>query len=111
MSSVMEPATTEVSEHLRGLLDTLERGEGVAIVSTHLGKGFCPSGRLDPAVDALLREIASRGGWLAPVSEILDHLRAAGGSGSLSSMQIARIELRFLLDQVAERARLRLSQW
>jgi hypothetical protein len=89
----------------REAIDRLEAEGGVCIVSTHLGKGFVRDGRIDAEVDDVLAYAASRPGWFAPVSEILDHLRERGGDRTLSRVALFRLELRYLLDQA--RARLR----
>jgi hypothetical protein len=61
----------------RESVDRLRAERGVCIVSTHLGKGFVRNGRVDPQVESTLRYIATLPGWFAPVSEILEHFRAA----------------------------------
>jgi hypothetical protein len=88
----------------RAGLDRLERDGGVCIVSTHLGKGFVRDGRLDPQVDDLLGYLARKPGWFVPVSSILDHLRAARPHERMTRLRLWRLELRFLLDQLAELA-------
>lgn len=87
----------------RDAIDRLEAEGGVCIVSTHLGKGFVREGRVDPEVADTLAYLASRPGWLAPVSEILDHLREHREDRPLGSAALLRLELRFLLDQVLAR--------
>jgi hypothetical protein len=91
----------------RDAIDRLEAEEGVCIVSTHLGKGFVSDGRIDAAVDDVLAYIASRPGWLAPVSEILDHLRQGTEDRTLGRAARFRLELRYLRDRA--RARLRMA--
>lgn len=91
----------------RPAVDRLEARGGVCIVSTHLGKGFARDGRLDPEIDAILSDMASRSGWFVPVSEILDHLRDRGAGGVPSRAALWRLELRYLLDQLGERWRAR----
>ncbi len=86
-------------------IDRLEARGGVCIVSTHLGKYFAREGRVDPRFDEMLRYIAAKPGWFVPVSTLLDHLRAQAPSAdrSLGRGALARLELRFLLDQVLSR--------
>lgn len=105
-------STTDASsgEHLkrrftRKRLDRLEREGGVCIVSTHLGKKYLRDGRLDPEIDAIFRDLASRSGWYAPVSEILDHLgaRVPGAGQTLGARTLLRLETRYLLDQAVSR--------
>jgi hypothetical protein len=85
-------------------LDALEERGGVCIVSTHLGKGFARDGRLDPEIREILRRIARRDVWLAPASEILDHLREAGAARQLSGGALLRLELRYLASELRARA-------
>jgi hypothetical protein len=86
-------------------IDRLEEAGGVCIISTHLGKGFARDGQLNPVTDTALRYLAGRPGWFVPVSEILDHMMAAGGGRTLSGREILRLELRFVADKLlADRA-------
>jgi len=101
----------------RAALERLEADGGVCIVSTHLGKGFCVDGRLDARFEETLRWLASRPGWFVPVSTVLDHLRSeqvrssaprSGGRAAdapLSARALARLELAYLVDQLALRLR------
>ena len=61
----------------RTSIDRLRAARGVCIVTTHLGKGFVRDGRIDSQVEDTLRYLATLPGWFAPVSEILEHFRAA----------------------------------
>lgn len=92
-------------------LDRLEADGGVCILSTHLGKGYAAGGRLDPAIDATLTALSKRKGWFVPVTQVLDHLRSrrAGSQAPLSTLQSARLELRFLRASLVERIADRLS--
>jgi hypothetical protein len=51
----------------------------------------------------MFRYIAAKPGWLVPVSEILDHLRAKKPNREIGALALARLELRFLLDQISQR--------
>lgn len=55
----------------------LERGGGICIVTTHLGKGFAKDGCVHPVTRQRLEALASRRGWFPTVGELLDWLRAA----------------------------------
>jgi hypothetical protein len=61
----------------RESVDRLRAERGVCILSTHLGKEFVRDGRVDPAVEATLRYVASLPAWFAPASAILEHFRSA----------------------------------
>jgi len=90
----------------REAIDQLEADGGVCIVSTHFGKrGYLQNGQLDSGVDEILRYIAAKPGWFVPVSEILDHLRARQSTPKLEGLGLARLEARFLLDQLRDRLR------
>lgn len=86
-------------------LDRLEETGGVCILSTHLGKGFARGGRVDPEIDAILTRLARRRGWFAPVTKILDHLRAnrPDSAEPLSTSRRVKLELRFLREMARER--------
>lgn len=81
----------------------LEEKGGVAIVSTHFGRGFARNGRLDPRVDAVLTDVARRPGWFVPVSTVLDHLRAERGAPMLGPAALLRLELRYLWHRLRRR--------
>lgn len=89
----------------REAVDRLEAQGGVCILSTHLGKYFARDGRVDPRFDAMLRYVAAKPGWFVPVSTLLDHLKehAPGAERTLQGAALARLELRFLFDQLASR--------
>jgi len=92
----------------RSAIDRLEGEGGICILSTHFGKrGYVSNGRLDPTVDDMLRYIADKPGWLVPASEILDHLAAQQPDRNVSTLALARIEFRFLIDQLLERLHFR----
>lgn len=57
-------------------LDRLERDGGICLVYTHFGNGsFNRADGVDPRFEERIRDLASRNGWFAPASEILDHVR------------------------------------
>lgn len=89
----------------RPALERLEEEGGVCIVSTHLGKGFAPDGRLLDEIDGVLRYLAERPGWFVPVSELLDHLAGLQGVRSLDGAAIRRLELRYLSGRLRDRVR------
>ena len=65
------------------------------------------NGRLDPGVDEILRYIAAKPGWFVPVSEILDYLKVQRPNRNIGGLALARLEIRFLIDQLLERLHLR----
>ena len=86
-------------------LDALERHGGACILYTHVGTNFVWEGELDPRLEPALRAVAERGPWMAPASEVLDHLRAHHGEHVLTDRERARLERRWIRDQVEIKAR------
>lgn len=79
-------------------LNRLEREGGVCLVYAHMGGGsFNRNGGADPRFEARLKELASRNGWFATASEILDYLKAQPGwRADLSFREVVRLEILFL---------------
>jgi len=97
-------ATTFKRQFTISALDRLEAEGGICILSTHLGKGFAPDGRLDPEVDEILTGLSKRDGWFAPVSDVLDHMRARRTrDDALTSTERSMLELRFCRRKLTER--------
>ena len=93
-------------------LDRLEREGGVCIVYAHLGAGsFTRDGKADPRFLARIRDVASRNGWFAPASVILDYLAAQPGwTPTLSTRQRIRLEAKYMLERVRLQAKTRLAR-
>jgi len=87
----------------RQRIDQLAADGGVCVVSTHFGKGFVRDGRVNPETKSLLRHLADKGGWLVPVSEVLDRLLATGRGRTLTQGELLRIELRFVAERIRHR--------
>lgn len=83
----------------RESIDRLRSERGVCILSTHLGKGFVRDGRVDSQVEDMLRYMAGLPGWFAPVSEILEHFRAAASHLERPYHVHAWYELRHVLER------------
>jgi hypothetical protein len=83
----------------RQAIDRLRAEQGLCILSTHLGKGFVRSGRVDPRVDDALRYAASLPGWFVPVSEMLDWFVAQRPPAERSGRQQLAIEFRHAADR------------
>jgi hypothetical protein len=86
-------------------LDALERTGGACILYTHFGTNFTWQGALQPELEQALRAVVERDAWCAPVSEVLDHLRADRGDRVITDGERAHLERRWMLDQVRIRAR------
>lgn len=83
--------------------ERLERGGGVCIVATHLGKRYTHDGVVEPGVERLLRELANRNGWFVPVGELLDWMRTRNDGGRLSRAEWRRMQWRWAQDLVRRR--------
>jgi hypothetical protein len=79
--------------------DQLETEGGLCILYTHFGKYFVDSNRLDPEFERLMKRLASKNAWFAPVSTILDYLREKNGARVITSAERARIEWRWLFEK------------
>ena len=84
--------------------DRLEAEGGVCIMYTHLACGFANAGRVDPRTEQLLRRLADRDGWFVPVSTLLDFLRDARQTTTISARELASMEWRWAFDKVAAMA-------
>ena len=85
----------------RARVDRLAAGGGVCLVSTHFGKGFVQDGRVHPETRSLLGHLADKGGWFAPVSDVLDWMRRGARNGSaLTPGQLLGLEARFVADRI-----------
>ncbi len=86
-------------------LDELEAGGGVCIMYTHFGVDFLDDrGRPAHDVVAALTDLAGRGGWFAPVSEVLDHVRDTVGVPELGRRDVARLERSWIADRLRSRS-------
>jgi hypothetical protein len=84
--------------------DRLEAEGGVCIMYTHLACGFATAGRVDSRAEQLLRRLADREGWFVPVSTLLDFLRDARQTTTISATELASMEWRWAIDKVATTA-------
>jgi len=96
----LEPFLDAVSDEN---LDRLEAQGGVCVIYTHFGTDFTVDGKVDPRFAEAMERLAARGGWLAPVTEILDHLRAEQGDHVISDRERQMLESRWIRDQVMAR--------
>lgn len=82
-------------------LERLEEEGGLCIVYTHLAAGFAADGRVHGEVRRRLERLARRGGWFAPVSEVLEHLRGGQtpAERTVDEETLGRLERRWLLDR------------
>lgn len=81
-------------------IDALCEQNGLCIVYAHFGGGFAPEGRLHPEFRRRIEYIAGKQPWVAPVSEVLDYLRARRPQQQpISQAALRRLEVRWLADR------------
>lgn len=85
--------------------ERLERDGGCCLVYTHLGKHFAEDVRARGEWQRRIRALATRPGWFAPASEILDFLRSRRNDASIPRSERRALERRWLIERVASRAR------
>lgn len=88
-------------------LDHLERTGGVCIMYTHFGDKFAPGGRLDAEVARSFERLAERNLWVAPASQVLDHLRTQLGDVELTDTERRRMENHWVRDRIQDSSFLR----
>ena len=83
-------------------LDQLEREGGFCLVFAHMGAGsFNRGSGVDPRFEARIKDLASRNGWFAPASELLDYMQQQPGFNSEPGFREAlRLEVLFLLNHL-----------
>lgn len=88
-------------------LEALEAERGVCILYTHLGvDSVGTDGRPDHRLTAALERVAEMNGWFAPVSEVLDHVRASKGIRALDRRDRATLERSWMLDRARNSPRI-----
>jgi len=88
----------------RNSIDKLYAEKGLAIVSTHLGKGYFQDGALNPEFKETMEYLASKPGWFVPTSNLLDFVvKTLGGAKSLSYPQRVKMEYLHLFDRIMGR--------
>jgi hypothetical protein len=82
-------------------VDRLEREGGICFVYTHLASGFFKDGELDSVFRERLSYLASRNGWFAPASEVLDYIRESReGSDEIGFRERVYIELWWMYEKL-----------
>ncbi len=84
-------------------IDKLRSENGWAIVSTHLGKGFCRQNSVDAQFAKTMEYVASLPGWFVPASEMLDFIAINTGSDEISKAARARMEYLHIIDKIKGR--------
>lgn len=100
-----------VSRFLRNLtperVDRLVEAGGVCIVYSHFAAGFADGGMPEKRFRRIMENLAARPGWFAPVSTVLDHLRAGAtpAERTIPPDALRRLETRWLFSRMRDRAR------
>jgi hypothetical protein len=76
--------------------DRLEEEAGMCIMYTHFGKGFVRDGKLVPEFVRLMTRLSRKNAWFAPVSTVLDYVRARKGSHVITPGELAGLEWKWL---------------
>lgn len=81
--------------------DRLEEEGGACIMYTHFGTaGFRPNGQLDERFTHLMKRLAAKDGWFAPVRDVLDHLRRERGDRVVTPIERRRLERKWLFEKI-----------
>ena len=83
-------------------LDALMEAGSLSVAYVHFAAGFAEGGRVDAEFRRRLEYLAKAGGWFAPVSEVLDHLREGKDTAarSIAASDLRRLETRWLAGKV-----------
>ncbi len=82
-------------------IDKLVGEGGLCIAYVHFGTRFYNNGKIDEHFSSLMKYVAAKDGWFAPVSEVLDFLRKDEDCGerNISSIDLQKLELRWLYNK------------
>lgn len=80
--------------------DELEASGGACIIYTHFASGFQNGSQLDQRFAQLMRRLAAKNGWFAPVSQVLDHIRAQRGPVTMTALARQRLEWRWFARKI-----------
>jgi hypothetical protein len=82
--------------------DRLVAEGGACIVYTHFGKRFVEHGTVNPRFAQLITRLAKLGGWMVPVTTLLDHIAAQrGGVHEITDRERTWLECRWLAHKFA----------
>ena len=86
-------------------IDRLARESGLCILYAHFASGFVSNGVVNSDFLRRMEQIRSRGGWFAPVGDVLDYLRgdSSVGARSISDDALASLEWKWLGDKISAR--------
>jgi len=78
--------------------EKLQVEKGVCIITTHFGKGFTRNNKLDSTTKILLKRLADKNGYFAPVCNVMDYLTSIFGSYQIKNWELFVLEYRWFLD-------------
>jgi hypothetical protein len=77
----------------------LEAEVGLCIPYSDFGKYFVQGGKLDGEFVRLMKRLAGKNAWLAPVSTILDFRKQKNGQRIITAKQRGELEWKWLLER------------
>jgi len=85
-------------------IDRLVEEGGLSVAYVHFGADFACDGKINPEFRRRMEYLASKGGWFAPASTVLDHLRANGTreQRTIVPARLRRLETRWLARKLGE---------
>lgn len=85
-------------------IDRLAAEGGLCIAYVHFAAGFAPNGQVEPEFRQRLEYIASKDGWFAPASDVLDYLRQDQSPAEriISPTRLRQLELRWLASKLTK---------
>jgi hypothetical protein len=85
-------------------IDRLVAEGGLCIAYVHFAYKYAPHGQVDPEFRQRLEYIASKDGWFAPVSEVLDYLRDSESRTEriIPPGRLRHLETRWLVSKLAK---------
>jgi hypothetical protein len=100
-STIGASLTSFLKNFTRTKVDRLVDEGGLCIAYVHFAAGFVRDGQVKPEFRKRMEYIASKDGWFAPVSEVLDFLRSGGNRADrvISPTKRSRLETRWLVSR------------
>lgn len=86
-------------------IDRLIEENGLCIAYVHFGTKFYKDGKLDEHFKNVMEYVAAKNGWFAPVSEIMNFLRAGASieDRRISNFELQKLEMRWLFGKFGKK--------
>ncbi len=82
-------------------IDKLEDEGDACIVYTHFVSSFVnDEGKLNKEFEDSIRYLSAKEGWFVPASTLLDYLRANKKETYVSSIYLARLDFKWIIDRI-----------